>query len=94
MFIDDIDIKYVNFFQVPPSYFQSIKLLRTGRDMDLYENILQVVVRNQSVIFNLDENDRGKPLEINFIDDFEQLMDPDTLVNTGIVHSTSERLML
>ena len=40
MFIDDIDIKYVNFFQVPPSYFQSIKLLRTGRDMDLYENIL------------------------------------------------------
>ena len=61
--------------------------------MDLYENLLQVVVRNQSVIYNLDENDGGKPIEIDFINDFEQLMEPESFVNTGIVHSTVEMII-
>ena len=39
MFNDESDRKYVTFFEVPKHAFQSVKLLRRGTEVDLYENL-------------------------------------------------------
>ena len=55
MIIDEEDKKFVNFFRVPKTAFQSIKSRRTERDRVYYENLLQVVILNQTFIYDLDD---------------------------------------
>ena len=50
-----------------------------------------MVVRTKAHLFNLDVNDK-EAKETGFIDDFEQLMDPDTFVNAGLVHFIAKKL--
>ena len=53
--------------------------------------MLQIVIKNKSIVFDLNPEGRKReheePREVNFLDNFSQLMNPETLVNTGLVHS-------
>ena len=47
--------KYVTFFKVPKTSFLTIKSRKQDYVGKYYENLLQVVVRNQTFIFDLDD---------------------------------------
>ena len=47
--------------------------------------MLQIVVRTKVVVYRID--DVTGPEEVNFIDDFHKLVQPNTFVNCGVVHS-------
>ena len=61
--------KFVNFFRVPKTAFQSIKSRRTERDRVYYKNLLQVIILNQTFIYDLDDETGQR--EINFVHDME-----------------------
>ena len=78
------DNKLVNFFPIPKSAFQQVDYSKLDGEIKLFQNLFQVIVRNKSIIFDMKETG---PEEVNFIDDFNQLIEPKTFVNTGAVNS-------
>lgn len=78
------DNKLVNFFPIPKSAFQQVDYIKLDGEIRMFNNLFQVIVRNKSIIFDMKETG---PVEVNFIDDFNQLMEPKTFVNTGAVNS-------
>ena len=83
--------KYVNFFKIPKTSFLTIKSRKQDYAGKYYENLLQVVVRNQTFIYDLDDAS-GQPTEIHFVHDMEQMIDPDGFVNSGIIPSIVEKV--
>ena len=63
------DIDHVLIYRVPKSSYQIIKSRKGPLMMTFYDNLVQIVVRNQSIILNLD--DEFKPKEINFLQDID-----------------------
>ena len=70
-FIEDPDdIKHVLFKQIPPSSFKNIKSTGGGKaQMSYYTYLMQVVVRNQSLVYSLDKLQEFN--EINFMEDLD-----------------------
>ena len=56
--------------------FQTVKA-----ENEFYGNLLEVVVRTEVYIFDLDTKET--PKEVNFINGTDQLVDADSFVNTG-----------
>ena len=78
------ETKYVNFIKIPKTSFMTIKSRNeTGK---YYENLLQVVVKNQTYIYDLDDAS-GNPSEIDFIHGMDQLTVPEDFVNSGATAS-------
>lgn len=77
------DLEHIQMTDVPKSYFTTIKD-RTGKKLEFYNNLLQITVQSHGMIFNLDT-----VKEIDSIESIDQLQDPDTMVNTGFIMSTS-----
>ena len=47
------DITLVNFFAVPKSAYQTVRYLKNDGALQMYDNLLQVVVENYTIIFDL-----------------------------------------
>ena len=52
--------------------------------MQFYSNLLQITARNNGMIYDLDSMQ-----EVNAIENIDQLQDPDSMVNSGFIMSTS-----
>ena len=72
---DPEDKKFMTFSRVPATSFQTMK-----SETEVYGNLLEVVVRNMTYLFDLDTEDLK---EVNFVESIDQLADPDKFVNTG-----------
>ena len=82
------DLSYVKMYDVPRSSHILIKQRLTGKTkMIYYDNLLQVSLRNMSVIYNLDHMHADE--EIKFMYSMDQFIDPDHFVNTGFTQSAS-----
>lgn len=58
--------------------------------MSFYDNLLQVTINTNGMIFDLDTN----PIrEVDSIEHIDTLMKPDTFVNTGFIMSISHNLI-
>ena len=71
--------------EVPRAYPTTIKS-RIGGKYEFYLNLLQITVRSHGMLFDLDSN----PIkEVGAIENIEMMQDPDALVNTGFIMSSS-----
>ena len=57
--------------------------------MTFYKCLVQVVVRNQAIVFNMDNYLATMAKEVNFLEDLDQVTDPEKHVNTGFIHMIS-----
>ena len=69
--------------EVPKAYFKTIKS-RERSGIDFYKNILQVTVRCNATIYDLDSM-----IEVDSIESIDMLQDPDASINTGFIMSSS-----
>jgi hypothetical protein len=83
---DEEDLDHVLIKQVPPSSHLTIKSTGGGSaQMTYHKYLLQVVVRNQAIIYNIDKFKLNNDCEIGFLEDMDQVVDPLHHVNTGFV---------
>lgn len=71
--------------EVPKAYFTSIEK-RVGKSMTFYNNLLQVTIMGNGIIYNLDADPIS---EVTSIENIDTLQDTDSLVNTGFIMSSS-----
>jgi hypothetical protein len=55
--------------------------------MSYYDNLLQLSIKNQAVIYNLDHSDANE--EVEFIYNTDQFVDLDNFVDTGFTNAVS-----
>lgn len=80
------DIEHIQMTEVPKAYFTTIKE-RNGFDFKYYNNLLQITVRSNGTIYDLDSD----PFEeVDIIENIDQFQDTDSMVNTGFIMSTSK----
>ena len=72
MFTSKDDYKFVNFFSIPHTAFQTVKYNDKIGEVKQYENLFQIILQNKSIIFNIDKSKKRKvqEREVDFIDDF------------------------
>lgn len=71
--------------EVPKAYFTTIKN-RNGKKFSFYSNLIQITIRSHGMIFDLDSS----PIkEIDNIENIDMLQNPNEMVNTGFIMSTS-----
>ena len=58
--------------------------------MDYYDNLLQINLRNQAVIYNLDPDEGVE--EVRFLYNTQQFVDCDNFVDTGFTNAVSSEL--
>ena len=58
--------------------------------MDYYKNLIQINVRNQAVIYDLDA--KSEKEEVRFIYNTDQFVDLDNFVDTGFTNAVSSDL--
>ena len=64
--------------------------MNANEDDRYYNNALQITIRNQAIIYDLDEGSTdNQDIEVNYLENIEQLLDPEKFVNTGFVTATS-----
>ena len=61
------DIPHIQLSEVPKSYFTTIKK-RIGKHMEFYSNLLQITVRGNGMIFDLDSYPISEVLTMEAID--------------------------
>ena len=82
------DLDHVRFFPVPRSSHHLIKTRLIGsQGMTYYENLVQILVKNTSIIYNLDHPDCSE--EIASIHNMGQFKNPNDYVNTGFTNAVS-----
>ena len=82
-------IPHIQLTEVPKAYFTTIKARKAEGKMEFYDNLLQVTICNNGMVFDLDST----PIkEVDSIEGIDQLMKPDTYVNTGFIMSISHNL--
>ena len=71
---------------LPKATFKTIKEIN-GEKMSFYSNLIQITVRANGIIYDLDSN----PIkEIDTIESMDMLQNPNQIVNTGFILSTSK----
>ena len=83
--VDSKDLEHIQMTEVPDAYPTTIKS-RVGGKYKFYSNLLQITVRQHGMIFDL-ESQQVK--EVDSIENIDMLQDPDNMVNTGFIMSTS-----
>lgn len=81
-------IPHIQLTEVPKAYFTTIKARKTGKQREFYNNLLQVTIGTNGMIYDLDSL-IPHPKEVDSIEGIDQLMRPDTYVNTGFIMSIS-----
>ena len=79
------DQEHVQMIEVPKAQFSTIKE-QTGHHYKFYSNVLQISVRNSAILVALDDE---YPSEISYVENIDLLQDPDKLVNSGFMLSSS-----
>ena len=73
---EETDKKYVTFSRIPTSSFLTVKAHGIGMKSEYYKNLLQVTMRNETFIYDLeDEPEELSPREIGFVHGIDQLVD-------------------
>mmetsp|Transcript_42077 Transcript_42077/g.55430 ORF Transcript_42077/g.55430 Transcript_42077/m.55430 type:complete len:159 (-) Transcript_42077:2279-2755(-) len=85
--VDKKDMNHIQMTEVPKAYFTTLKSI-TNMNMTFYSNLLQITERNNAMIFDLDSMQ-----EVNSIENIDQLQNPDKMVNTGFIMSSSKSEM-
>ena len=78
------DIKHIQMTEVPKAYYTTLRS-RKGLDLSFYNNLLQITERNHGMIFDLDSMK-----EVHAIENIDQFQNPDHLISTGFIMSTSK----
>ena len=74
--------RLIQLCEVPKSYSSNIKSRSADNKIEFYDNLLQVTIGTNGMIFDLDSS----PIkEVESIENIDALMQPDTFVNTGFV---------
>ena len=73
---------------MPKAYFTTIKARKAKESHSFYDNLLQVTIGTNGMIYDLDSL-IPHPKEVDSIEGIDQLMKPDTYVNTGFIMSAS-----
>ena len=82
------DLPHLHLYHVPRSSHWHVKSRIQGcKEMSYYENLLQISIRNQAVIYDLDHPDASE--EVKFIYNTGQFVDLDNYVNTGFTQTVS-----
>ena len=87
MMHDVSDINHVIFQKVPNSSFLTIKSRPIDSDFKYYYNLLQIVIRDNTVVYSIEDNGRLK--EVESLQSMSALTDPDNFVQTGYSTSNS-----
>ena len=67
MFSEINDKKYVRFDSIPFGSFLNIKARGLGEKNEYYNDLLQITLRNEIFVFNLDVGEDQNPMEINSV---------------------------
>jgi len=82
------DLDHLHMYHVPRSSHWHVKSRIQGcKEMSYYENLLQISIRNQAVIYDLDHPDANE--EVKFIYNTGQFVDLDNYVNIGFTQTVS-----
>ena len=84
MFSEPNDKKYVRFDSLHFGSFLNIKARGLGTKDEYYTSLLQITLRNEIYVFDLDTVDDKKPVEINYVNGIDQLIDQQNFVNIGM----------
>ena len=58
--VDSKDLEHIQLTEVPKAYFTTIKS-RKGHDLEFYEDLLQITVRSNAILVDLDAS---PPIEV------------------------------
>lgn len=65
---DDVgELKFVRFDSIPFGSFLNIKARGLGEKNEYYNDLLQITLRNEIFVFNLDVGEDQNPMEINSV---------------------------
>ena len=85
--LDDIvtknDILHIQMTEVPKAYYTTMKS-RKGLQLGFYNSLLQITERNNGMVFDLDTLE-----EVDYIENIDQMQEPDAMINTGFIMFTS-----
>ena len=80
------DLLHIQMTEVPKLYFTTIKE-RSGHKLSFYDSLLQITVRSNGIIYDLD----SKPFrEVDSIESIDQIQNTDSIINSGFIMSTSQ----
>ena len=85
--VDKSDLKHIQMTEVPRSYCTTIKPSEGTEGISFYKDLLQITARSNAIHLNLDEE---TPDEVAQIENIDQLQDPDKVINTGFIMSSSK----
>ena len=75
---------------MPKAYFTTIKARQSDNALMFYDNLLQVTIGTNGMIFDLDS---VPTKEVASIENIDQLYSPDLYSNAGFIMSTSHSLV-
>ena len=74
MFSEINDKKYVRFDSIPFGSFLNIKARGLGNRNEYYTDLLQITLRNEIFVFDLNDSEGKKPMEIDYVHGIDQLI--------------------
>ena len=87
--IDDLDktdgFKLVTFDRISSSSYLTVKANRAIGDLKFYNNLLEVVLNNDTYVYDMDGAENN-PQEIHFVRNMDELIDLENFVDTGTNH--------
>ena len=79
-------VPHIQLTEVAKANFTTVKTMKSNNRMEFYDNLLQVTIGNDGMIFDLD----SEPImEVNSVENIDQLAKPDSFTNTGCIMSIS-----
>ena len=81
------DLKHIQMTEVPKAYFTTVKQ-RHGRKMSYYDNLIQITILNNGIIFDLETLH-----EVDSIEQVDKMQIPDRMINTGFIMSSSRSIV-
>ena len=79
-------VPHIQLTEVAKANFTTVKVMKSNNRMEFYDNLLQVTIGNDGMIFDLD----SEPImEVNSVENIDQLAKPDSFTNTGCIMSIS-----
>ena len=74
MFTEPQDKKYVRFDSLPFGSFLNIKARGLGNKNEYYTSLVQITLRNEMYVFDLETEDGKEPMELEYVHGIDQLI--------------------
>ena len=62
----------------------NIKARGLGDKNEYFSDLLQLTLRNEMYVFNLDVSKNKRPIEVHYVHGIDMLIDQDNFVNLGL----------